>query len=68
MGEVRIPVSGRETTYWSSYMGQKLEEVVRDWVHRVESGGVGVWDTTGEPISTQHLRVAKQFLDAGKIG
>lgn len=65
MGEIRIPVSGQETSHWSNYMGQKLEAVVRDWVYRVEHGGpvAGTWSGTNDPISTEHLRIAKAFLD-----
>lgn len=64
MGEIRIPVSGRETSFWPPHMAQHLEEVVRDWTNRVEHGGpsFGTWLGTKDPISTEHLRVAKAFL------
>lgn len=65
MGEIRIPVSGQETSHWSNYMGQKLEAVVRDWVDRVEHGHSwdGTWHGTNDPISTEHLKIAKAFLN-----
>lgn len=55
--------SGR--SIWPPYMSQKLEDVVRDWVYRVEHGGpvAGNWSGTDKPITTEHLRIAKTFLD-----
>lgn len=62
MGEIRISVPGPDTSHWPPYMTQKLEAVVRDWVDRVEHGPMGVWFNTQDPISTEHLRIAKAFL------
>lgn len=63
MGEIQIPVSGRESSFWSPYMGQKLEAVINDWIQRVEQGDHGTWCGTNEPISTEHLRIAKAFVN-----
>ncbi len=62
MGEIQIPVKGQETSYWSNYMAQKLEEVVRDWVSRTEIGEIVCWNGTHDLVSTEHLRIAKAFF------
>lgn len=62
MGEIRIPVSGQESSSWPPYMGKLLVDVVEDWVNRVEHGPMGVWHGTKDPITVEHLRIAKAFL------
>ncbi len=62
MGEIRIPINGRETSYWSDYMAQKLETVVRDWVSRAEEEEIVCWHGSQFPISKEHLRIAKAFF------
>lgn len=68
MGEIRIVkgASGGDTI-WPPYMAQKLEEVVRDWVNRVESGSIDRWHADNMDITTEHLRIAKRFLEASVV-
>jgi hypothetical protein len=68
VGEIHIPAGGldeRITSHWSQYMVELFDLVVQDWVTRVEVGELRTW-TFGEhePISAEHLRVAKQFLSS----
>lgn len=46
---------GSETSYWSPYMSNLLREVVADWIALADGGLV-------EPLSDEHLRVAKELV------
>jgi len=68
VGEIRIsvPTLGTETHHWSIDTSEKLKQVVCDWVTRVETGEITHWAGTPlgeyEPITTEHLRIAKDFV------
>lgn len=56
MAEIILPGGiGSETSFWSPYMSNLLREVVADWIVLVEGGLV-------EPLSDEHLRVAKELV------
>lgn len=61
MGEIRLPIPGQSSYNWTTYMTAKFRDVVSDWVRSVESGENRTW-SNGELISTEHLRIAKEFL------
>jgi hypothetical protein len=64
VGGIHIPVGTPGDHHWSSYMGQKLDAIIADWVERVELGAITKWaNGSYEPISTEHLRIAKAFLN-----
>jgi hypothetical protein len=63
VGDLRIPVRGQETTWWSDYSAKLLTEVIQSWVDLVESGRCAHYVHIGEDQpTTEHLRVAKSFL------
>lgn len=68
MGEIRIDVPGQESSLWPQYMSGLLQEVVRSWVDKVEkhvdAGGLRV---NGDLPSTEHLRIAKDFLGGSPL-
>lgn len=63
MAEIRLPVAGNSDSLWSDYMAKLLREVVNDWVRRVDAGDLKRFHYDNEPITTEHLRIAKSFLE-----
>jgi hypothetical protein len=64
MGEIHIPIGTFDDHHWTPYMTQMLDAIVADWTERVELGAITKWaNGSYEPISTEHLRIAKAYLN-----
>lgn len=64
MGEIVMPILDGVRITWPYESVELLEDVLKDWIARVETGDIKVWRTNShESITAEHLRIAKSFVD-----